>query len=126
MVLKSLGIFCIYNFCTLIIQLCKYSFLYLETKYFQYHIKLGTRCPLDITHLRLFMGYLYGQFPEVKPAPNLPMFQANSSSSPSDPTQMVKLFAKLWDQVSWMFLVLKKKTMIFPIDIILSSVFFFF
>lgn len=59
------------------------------------------------------MVYFYEEFPEMKPAENLPMLQANSSSSPSDPAQMVKLFAQLWDQVSWVFLVLKKRNMIF-------------
>lgn len=57
----------------------------------------------------------------MKSTRNVPMLQADSSSSASDPAQMVKLFAKLWDQVPWMFLVLKKKMMISKIDIILSS-----
>lgn len=70
-------------------------------------------------HVRFSEVYFYDDVPEVKSARNLPMLQANSSSSPSDPAQMVKLFAKLWDQVSWMFLVLKKKTMILKLDIIL-------
>jgi hypothetical protein len=58
------------------------------------------------------MFYLY-KLPEMTSTRNLPMFQANSSSGSRDPAQMVKLFAKFWDEVSWMFLVLKKKIMIF-------------
>lgn len=99
------------------IHLCKYLFLYLETKYLQCHVKLSISCHLNIRHVRLLVVYLHGELPEVKSASNLPMLQANSSSSPSDPAQMVKLFAKFWDQVSWMFFVLKKKIIIFQVDV---------
>lgn len=100
--------------------LCKYLLLPVEMKYLQYHIKLHQ---LFFGHMRvrLPMVCFYGEFPEMKSAENLPMLQANPSSSPSDPAQMVKLFAKLWDQVSWVFLVLQKRKMMFKIDIILAS-----
>jgi hypothetical protein len=40
------------------------------------------------------------------------MLQADSPSSAGDPAQMVKLFAKFWDQESGVLLVLKEKMMI--------------
>lgn len=54
--------------------------------------------------------------PELNSTGHLPMLQANSSSGASDPAQMIKLFAKFWDQESGVFLVLKQKRMTFKID----------
>lgn len=81
---------------------------HLESKQLQYHIKLAIRWVWTHTH-----GVLNWRTPELQSTRNSPMLQANSSSGAGDPAQMVKLFAKFWDQESGVFLVLKQKIMTF-------------